>query len=269
MQKKEEVAPSGVAEFGGKLPLEADAPEQQRRVALAEWIANPKNPLTARVLVNRIWHYHFGTGLVETPSDFGFNGARPTHPELLDWLADEFMAHGWRIKELQRLIVTSATYRQSGQPNAEALKIDAGSRLLWRFPPRRLEAEPLRDTMLAVSGKLDLQMGGPGFDLFEPNDNYVKVYVTKREYGAEEFRRMIYQNKPRVQLDDVFGAFAARLERSVRVRLAFGRRPRRKRARRGGADSRTWPARFLPRAFQRQRIHHHLLTTPQPHPPPP
>lgn len=216
MQKKEEIPPSGIAEFGGRLALEADAPEQQRRVALAEWIANPKNPLTARVLVNRIWHYHFGTGLVETPSDFGLNGARSTHPELLDWLADEFMARGWRIKELQRLIVTSATYRQaSSAPSAgpatenfqRGLQTDAQSRLLWRFPPRRLEAEPLRDTMLAVSGKLDLRMGGPGFDLFEPNDNYVKVYVTKKEYGPEEFRRMIYQNKPRVQLDDVFGAF--------------------------------------------------------------
>ena len=207
MQKKEEVVPNGLGEFGGNLGLTADAPEQQRRVALADWIASAHNPLTARVLVNRIWHYHFGTGLVDTPSDFGLNGARPTHPELLDWLASEFVARGWSIKELHRVIVKSATYRQSGKPNAEALKVDAGSRLLWRFPPRRLEAEPLRDTMLAVSGKLDLRMGGPGFDLFEPNDNYVKIYTSKKEFGPEEFRRMVYQNKPRVQLDDVFGAF--------------------------------------------------------------
>ncbi len=207
MQKKEEVAPGALASFDGKLALAADTPEQQRRLALADWIVDPKNPLTVRVLVNRIWHYHFGTGLVDTPSDFGLNGGKPTHPELLDWLASEFIERGWRIKELHRVIVTSATYRQSGVPNAEAMKNDAGSRQLWRFPPRRLEAEPLRDTMLAVSGKLDLRMGGPGFDLFEPNDNYVKIYASKKEFGGEDFRRLVYQAKPRVQLDDIFGAF--------------------------------------------------------------
>jgi hypothetical protein len=207
MQKKEEVVPSGLAEFGGNLSLAADAPEQERRMALANWIVDPRNPLTARVFVNRVWHYHFGTGIVDTPSDFGLNGGRPTHPELLDWLASEFVAHGWSVKELQRLIVLSATYRQASQPNAEAMKVDAGSRLLWRFPPRRLEAEALRDTILAVSGKLDLRMGGPGFDLFEPNDNYVKIYNSRKEFGPEEFRRMVYQSKPRVQLDDVFGVF--------------------------------------------------------------
>ncbi|MDR3402608.1 MAG: DUF1553 domain-containing protein [Chthoniobacter sp.] len=207
MQKKEEVVPSGLTEFGGNLSLTADAPEQERRLAFANWIVDPKNPLTARVFVNRVWHYHFGTGIVDTPSDFGLNGGRPTHPELLDWLASEFVARGWSVKELQRLIVLSATYRQGSAPNAEAMKIDAGSRLLWRFPPRRLEAEALRDTILAVSGKLDLRMGGPGFDLFEPNDNYVKVYASRKEFGPEEFRRMVYQAKPRVQLDDVFGAF--------------------------------------------------------------
>ncbi|MEP6670135.1 MAG: DUF1553 domain-containing protein [Chthoniobacter sp.] len=207
MQKKEEVVPSGLTEFGGNLSLAGDAPEQERRLALANWIVDPKNPLAARVFVNRVWHYHFGTGIVDTPSDFGLNGGRPTHPELLDWLAGEFVARGWSVKELQRLIVLSATYRQGSQPNEEALKIDAGSRLLWRFPPHRLEAEALRDTILAVSGKLDLRMGGPGFDLFEPNDNYVKVYASRKEFGPDEFRRMVYQTKPRVQLDDVFGAF--------------------------------------------------------------
>jgi hypothetical protein len=176
-------------------------------MALANWIADAKNPLTARVFVNRVWHYHFGTGIVDTPSEFGLNGGRQTHPELLDWLASEFVAHGWSVKALQRLIVLSATYRQSSQPDAAAAKIDAGSRLLWRFPPQRLEAEELRDTILSVSGKLDLRMGGPGFDLFEPNDNYVKVYAPRKEFGPEEFRRMVYQSKPRVQLDDVFGAF--------------------------------------------------------------
>ncbi|EDY18869.1 protein of unknown function DUF1549 [Chthoniobacter flavus Ellin428] len=207
MQPKEQVVPSGLAEFGGNLSLSADAPEQERRTAFANWIVDSKNPLTARVFVNRIWHYHFGTGIVDTPSDFGLNGGKPTHPELLDWLASEFMARGWSVKALQRLIVLSATYRQSSQPRTEAMKVDAGSRLLWRFPPQRLEAEELRDTILAVSGKLDLRMGGPGFDLFESNDNYVKVYTPRKEFGPAEFRRMVYQSKPRVQLDDVFGAF--------------------------------------------------------------
>ena len=207
MQPKEIVAPAALAEFGAKLTLATDTPEQQRRLALANWIADPQHPLTARVLVNRLWHYHFGTGLVDTPSDFGLNGARPTHPELLDWLAGEFIARGWSVKQMQRLIVTSAAYRQSSAPNPKAATLDASDRLLWRFPPHRLEAEPLRDTILAVSGKLDLRMGGPGFDLFDANTNYVKVYATKTKFTPGDFRRMIYQNKPRGELDTLFGAF--------------------------------------------------------------
>ncbi len=207
MQPREAIAPGGLAEFGAKLKLPADALDQDRRLALANWIADPKHPLTARVIVNRLWHYHFGTGIVDTPSDFGVNGGKPTHPELLDWLASELVANGWRLKHIHRLILLSATYRQSSAPNADALKLDANARFLWRFPPRRLEAEPLRDAMLAISGKLDLRMGGPGFDLFEPNDNYVKVFATRAEYGPAEFRRMVYQSKPRTMLDDVFGAF--------------------------------------------------------------
>ncbi|HEY6169277.1 MAG TPA: DUF1553 domain-containing protein [Verrucomicrobiae bacterium] len=207
MQPREAIAPGALAEFGAKLNLPADAPDQERRLALADWIADPKHPLTARVIVNRLWHYHFGAGIVDTPSDFGINGGKPTHPELLDWLASELVASGWRLKHIHRLILLSATYRQSSAPNAAALKLDANARFLWRFPPRRLEAEPLRDAMLAISGKLDLRMGGPGFDLFEPNDNYVKVFTTRAEYGPAEFRRMVYQSKPRTMLDDVFGAF--------------------------------------------------------------
>ena len=144
---------------------------------------------------------------MDTPSDFGLNGGRPTHPELLDWLASEFIARGWSIKELQRLIVLSATYRQSEPAEcggAEGRCRFAVALALSAAPAR---GGALRDTMLAVSGKLDLRMGGPGFDLFEPNDNYVKVYASRKEFGPEEFRRMVYQAKPRVQLDDVFGAF--------------------------------------------------------------
>ena len=153
MQKREAVPPGTLAVFK-PLTLETNAPEQQRRLQLADWIASPENPLTARVLVNRLWQHHFGFGLVTTPNDFGKNGAKPTNPELLDWLASEVVANGWSVKKLQRQILTSATWRQSSAPRDEALKVDAGSRLLWRFPPRRLEAEGIRDSILAVSGNL-------------------------------------------------------------------------------------------------------------------
>jgi mono/diheme cytochrome c family protein len=206
-QPREVVAPGALKQIGRPLSLPADTPEQERRLALANWIADPTNPLTARVIVNRLWHYHFGTGLVETPSDFGINGARPTHPELLDFLASELIAHKWSLKHIHKLILMSKTYQQSSAMNEVAYKADSNARLLWRFPPRRLEAEAVRDAMLVTSGQLDLKMGGPGFDLFEPNDNYVKVYQTKTDYGPAEFRRMVYQSKPRTMLDDFFGAF--------------------------------------------------------------
>ena len=106
-----------------------------------------------------------------------------------------------------RLILLSSTYRQGSTTNAKSLTVDASSRLLWRFPPQRLEAEPIRDAILAVTGKLDLRPGGPGFDLFAPNSNYVKVYSSRQEFGPSEFRRMVYQSKPRMQLDDTFGTF--------------------------------------------------------------
>jgi hypothetical protein len=207
MQKREAVSPASLAQFGSKLKLPADAQEGQRRLALAKWIADPKNPLTARVLVNRLWHHHFGQGIVATPSDFGRNGIKPTHPELLDWLAEELVSSGWSVKHAHRLIVLSTTYRQSSAGNLAGFAADAGTHLLWRFPPRRLEAEPLRDSILAVCGNLDMRMGGPGFDLFEPNTNYVKVYNSKQSFGPAEWRRMVYQNKPRMQLDDTFGQF--------------------------------------------------------------
>jgi mono/diheme cytochrome c family protein len=206
-QPREVVVPAALKQIGKPLTLPADTPEQERRLALANWIADPANPLTARVIVNRLWHYHFGTGLVDTPSDFGINGTRPTHPELLDFLASELIAHQWSLKHIHKLILMSKTFQQSSAMNEAAYKTDSNARLLWRFPPRRLEAEAVRDAMLVTSGQLDLKMGGPGFDLFEPNDNYVKVYQTKTDYGPAEFRRMVYQSKPRTMLDDFFGAF--------------------------------------------------------------
>jgi mono/diheme cytochrome c family protein len=207
MAPREAIAPGSLTKLGGAWDLPGNAPEQERRKRLAEWIASAENPLTARVIANRLWHYHFGTGIVDTPSDLGVNGGAPSHPELLDWLAAEFVAEGWHLKALHRLIVTSRTYRQSSAARPDALALDSGSRLLWRYPPRRLEAEPLRDSILAVSGALNPKMGGPGFDLFEPNRNYVKAYTTKTKFTDEDFRRMVYQSKPRSELDTFFGAF--------------------------------------------------------------
>ncbi|MCE9530421.1 MAG: DUF1553 domain-containing protein [Planctomycetes bacterium] len=206
-QKLQAIPPAALASFAPKLQLATNASDHDRRKALAEWITDPANPLTARVIVNRLWHYHFGTGIVATPSDFGKNGGTPSHPELLDWLASELVERKWSLKQIHRLIVTSATYRQSSAANPNALAKDAQGRLLWRYPPRRLEAEALRDSILFVSGKLETSMGGPGFDLFEPNGNYVKVYTSKKEFGPAEFRRMIYQSKPRMHVDNTFGAF--------------------------------------------------------------
>jgi hypothetical protein len=131
-----------------------------RRTALAKWLVDPANPLTARVMVNRIWHYHFGRGIVASPSDFGNMGERPTHPELLDWLAGEFVRSGWSIKHMHRLIMNSRTYRQSSEFRAAGEKADPFNRLLWRFPPQRMEAEVIRDSALAVAGILNLETGG-------------------------------------------------------------------------------------------------------------
>jgi mono/diheme cytochrome c family protein len=135
-----------------------------RRAALAGWIADGRNPLTARVMVNRVWQWHFGTGLVATPNNFGKTGRRPTHPELLDWLAARFVADGWSVKKLHRLIMTSAAYRRgAAHPDPEALaRLDPAGELLAVFPPRRLSAEEIRDAMLAVTGELSPATGGPG-----------------------------------------------------------------------------------------------------------
>jgi hypothetical protein len=206
MQRRERVSPDVPAVFGS-LGLESTTPEAQRRLALAHWLTDPANPLTPRVIVNRIWQHHFGAGIVATPSDFGVLGVPPTHPELLDWLAATLIEHGWSLKHVHRVILTSATYQQSNQPHQAGLAIDSASRCLWRFPPRRLEMEPIRDSILSVSGALDLRMGGPGFMVFKPNDNYVRVYDAKEEWDRDAWRRMIYVHRVRMAQDGVFGAF--------------------------------------------------------------
>jgi len=206
MQKREAVDPATLALFR-PVTLSADEPEQARRLQLANWLADDTNPLTARVIVNRLWQHHFGVGWVDTPNDFGKNGSRPTHPELLDWMASELVARNWSIKAIQRQILLSATWRQSSAPRTEASRVDAATRLLWRFPPRRLEAEAVRDGILHLSGALDSRRGGPSFHLLNVDRENVYHYHPKDDFGPAEFRRMIYSYKVRMEQDDVFGAF--------------------------------------------------------------
>ncbi len=176
--------------------LPANAPEGERRAALANWLASPQNPLTWRSIVNRVWQYHFGKGIVETPNDFGWNGARPSHPELLDRLARGFRDGRQSIRALHKLIVTSETYKQSSQDNSANAKIDADNRYLWRMNRRRLDAEEIRDTVLAVSGTLNVKMGGAGFDLFRFKDDHSPIYdhsAIDKINDPNTWRRTVYR----------------------------------------------------------------------------
>lgn len=209
-KRGEEVVPASLSALSESLSpyeLPAEEPEANRRVRLAGWIASPENPLTLRVLANRVWHYHFGTGIVDTPNDFGYMGGQPTHPELLDFLAIRLRENGWRLKPLHREIMLSKAYRQSSDWKAEAGKIDGDSRLLWRFPPRRLSAEEIRDTVLAVSGKLDLAMGGPGFRLYKFMRDNVCTYEPLDVHGPETYRRAVYHQNARASVVDLMTEF--------------------------------------------------------------
>jgi Protein of unknown function (DUF1553)/Protein of unknown function (DUF1549)/Planctomycete cytochrome C len=167
------------------------------RSILADWIASPANPLAGRVMANRIWQHHFGTGIVATTSDFGRNGAKPTDPELLDWLAVRFVEKGWSIKAMHRLIMTSSTYRQSSEHSTEAaMKLDPANTLLWRMNRQRLEGEVLRDSILAVSGRLNPEPGGPGIFPKLPaelaNLRIKNRVVWEPENGADALKRSVY-----------------------------------------------------------------------------
>ncbi|MFN7877683.1 MAG: PSD1 and planctomycete cytochrome C domain-containing protein [Pirellula sp.] len=205
-QKREPIVPGGISQLNG-FQLADDSSESERRKQLAQWIVDPRNPLPARVMANRLWHYTFGTGLVDTPSDFGINGGQPSHPELLDFLATEFVNHDWSVKSIHRMMFLSKAFRQSSKPNEQGLRIDAQSRLLWRFPPRRLEAEAIRDSLLTVTGQLNNKMHGPGFFLQRVEQDNVYRYFPKEEFQPEDFRRMVYLTRVRQEQDSVFGAF--------------------------------------------------------------
>ena len=184
---------SAIDSLPADLGLAVDAPEASRRLRFAAWLTDPRNPLPSRVMVNRVWQWHFGQGLVTTPNDFGASGGRPTHPELLDWLAAEFVEQGWSIKILHRRIVTSAAYQQSSDFNPEAAAVDADDQLLWRLQPRRLEAEAVRDAMLASSGQLNLAMGGPGFRPFTTTEFNATFYHPVDRPEPEFNRRTVYR----------------------------------------------------------------------------
>ena len=173
--------------------LPPDAADADRRRAFAEWVVHRDNPLTWRVIVNRVWQHHFGDGLVRTPNDFGLSGERPTHPELLDWLAAEFRSGGGSLKALHKRIMLSETYRQASTFDPKAADQDAENRLLWRYAPRRLEAEAVRDAMLAVSGKLNPEAGGPSTRPFRIETFNSAFYILFDEDKPEFNRRSIYR----------------------------------------------------------------------------
>ncbi|MEX2581358.1 MAG: PSD1 and planctomycete cytochrome C domain-containing protein [Verrucomicrobiales bacterium] len=177
---KTEIEPAFLTLLGQPAPeIEPTDATTGRRLALADWIASEDNPLSTRVIVNRVWQRHFGTGLVPTPNDFGRLGEKPSHPELLDWLTKRFLDGEWKLKPLHRLVMTSATYRQTArrEPTSTENIADSANRLLWRFPPQRLDAEQIRDAVLAVSGELAHREGGPSVEGDKPNRS---VYVKKR-----------------------------------------------------------------------------------------
>jgi Protein of unknown function (DUF1549)/Protein of unknown function (DUF1553)/Concanavalin A-like lectin/glucanases superfamily len=206
-------ATQAIGELSSDFGLPPDAPEADRRRKLAQWITSDQNPLFPRVIANRVWHHHFGSGIVDTPNDFGFNGGRPSHPDLLDFLAWQFRSQGYRLKWLHRLMVTSSTYRQAtllpnrAQSN-EAANKDASNRLLWRGNLRRIEAESLRDAILSVSGQLKDEAGGPGFkDVSITLNNGTTYFEPIAVDGPEFFRRSVYRFNPRGERSALLDTF--------------------------------------------------------------
>ena len=208
----DEVNPAGPEILGGDLKLTGKTRGPKRRLEFAKWISSADNPLTARVMVNRIWHHVFGAGIVPTTSDFGKAGAPPTHPELLEWLAAEFVSPTqlevapWSMKGMIRLLVMSDAFRRSSLPNEASLQADAGSRLLWRYPPQRVAAEVIRDGILQASGKLDTTLGGRSYRIHNEKKTYAQWEVVDN-HGEQTWRRMLYQERMRRVDDKIFTAF--------------------------------------------------------------
>ena len=211
-QPRDEVVPAGLAELNGDFSLTSETPGPQRRNAFASWITKPDHPLTARVFVNRVWHHIFGSGIVSTTSDFGTAGTLPSHPELLDWLAAEFVQPSdpnvtpWSMKYIIRLMVMSQAFRQSSAPQADGLNSDASAMLLWRFPPHRMEAEVFRDGILLASGKLNPALGGISYRIHNEKGTYAQWEVIDN-HGPATWRRMLYQERMRRVDDHMFTAF--------------------------------------------------------------
>ncbi len=209
---RDEVMPAGPELLDGELGLNSGTPGPKRRAAYANWLASPDNPLTARVMINRIWHHVFGTGLVSTTSDFGNAGAKPSHPKLLDWLAAEFVDptltenEAWSVKSMIRLFVMSEAFRQSSVPNKAGLAADVDARLLWRYPPKRVEAEVIRDSILRASGNLDRTIGGRSYRIHNVKKTYAQWEVVDN-HGPTTWRRMLYQERMRRVDDQLFTAF--------------------------------------------------------------
>ena len=209
-RKAQPTQPASLSALDRILPpyaLDHQAPEAQRRLALASWLTHPENPLTARVWANRVWQHHFGRGLVATPSDFGAMGEPPTHPELLDWLAQRLMAYGWRLKPFHKMILLSQAYQQQSGFRDEPAGIDSENTLLWRFSPRRLSAEEIRDTMLSSAGLLDQRMGGQGFRLYRYLQDNVATYVPLDQHGPSTWRRAVYHHQARASVVDLMSEF--------------------------------------------------------------
>jgi hypothetical protein len=194
-----EVGPGALRVFPdlpGRFQLRPTATEADRRAALARYLTDPKNALTWRSIVNRVWRYHFGRGLVESPNDFGRMGQLPTHPELLDWLAIEFRDGGQSLKSLHRQLVTSATYRQASSARGDQARLDAENAYYWRMNRRKLEAEAVRDSALAVTGRLDRTMGGPGFQDFVIDKPEHSPHYEYDKYNPDDprsHRRAVYR----------------------------------------------------------------------------
>ena len=190
----EVIEPGFLSVFGSTAPpkFEATGSTTGRRKALAQWVTKPDHPLTARVMVNRLWLGHFGRGIVSTPGDFGTQGASPSHPELLDWLATEFLAQGWSQKAMHRLMVTSAAYRQSSTASAKTIEADPDNLLFGRMNRRRLEGEAVRDALLAISGQLDETIGGPGVYPELPPGVDTRQGWPKPTGAADAKRRSLY-----------------------------------------------------------------------------